>query len=178
MPTKTTRRTTTATRKPRPRADAIIKQFRSWLEAKDQAVVLGALQGGLRERLVETIKDRGDADDKGNVWLDLPEPVEFTDHDGKTFVYTTLKNERHVSKPTVDVEKAEELLRKKKLWLTPAQEKAVVDIQTQCPYVTIGVSIDLDALEGALFKKIITPAQYESILYEAKVSTQFRPQES
>lgn len=173
----TTKRQTTAKR---PTRDSIVNWFTNWLVAKDEAAQLGERQQTLRDRLIDEVDIQGERDDKGNTWFTLPEPVEFVDRKGKKFIYTDLKRERHLSPstPTPDPDKAEALLRKQGLWLTPAQEKAIKDLRIACPYAVITVDVDTDAVATAYFKDIITEKQYTSTLREQKESFQFRPSES
>jgi len=153
--------------------------FRQWLETRDEVSVLEERTATLRQRLIDTIAERGEEDEKGSTWLDLPSPVEFTDHDGRSFRYTTLKRERHLrpAVPVPDPAKAEELLEEKGLWLTPAQARTIATLQVACPYAVISVSVDVDAVAGAYFKGIISEEEYSAILVEQKESFQFRPAE-
>lgn len=159
---------------------AVIRWFEQWVVVKDEASVLGERQDDLHDRILDGITKLGVKDDKGSYWLDLPNPVQFTDHDGKVFKYTTLKRERHLSPaaPTPDPRKAEALLRKLKLWMKPDQEKALQALQDACPYLVFSVSIDPDALAKAYFSGRITESDYASCLREQKESFQFRPGES
>ena len=176
--TKTTKRQT-AERKPNPLA-GLARTFSEWLTIKDEGSQLTERQGVLRDRILDTVSEVGEEDDKGNVWIDLPTPITFTDHKGKTFVYSVLKKERHLipANPLPEADLAEDLLREKGLWLTDAQEKKIRDIQTACPYTTITVEVDVDAVAGAYFKNLISEEEYAALLRPQKESFQFRPSES
>jgi hypothetical protein len=177
MPTK--RQTTTRAPRVSP-TKSVSNWFHQWLVTKDEAEQLSERQGDLRVRLLDTITENGFEDDKGNWWFDLDEPVQFADRKGKVFKFTSLKRERHLSpaQPTPDPDKAESLLRKKNLWLTSAQEKLIKDLQLQCPYAVVNVSVDLDAVASLEFKGIISEKEYDATLREQKESFQFRPTES
>lgn len=164
----------------RPTAGVIASWFKNFLEVKDEVVFLGERQGDLRDRLIDEVALQGEPDDKGHSWYELPEPVEFTDHLGKKFVFTALKRERHLSpaSPTPDPAKAKALLKKENLWLTEAQEKQIKNLRIACPYAVITVDVDGDAVANAYFKDIITEKQYDSVLRDQEESFQFRPCES
>jgi hypothetical protein len=176
MATKTTRRTATPTKKRPP----ITSWFSQWLSARDTAATFGDKQDELRVDILDAVTQFGDEDDKGNIWYQLPKPVEFTDRDGKKFVYTVLKRERHLTprEPLPDAEKSQALLEKKNLWLSEAQQKQIAAIQMACPYAVVSVQVDADAVAGAYFKDIITEAEYDSILGDQRETFQFRPAES
>jgi hypothetical protein len=179
MTTKTTPTRRPAKRRPASPKTSITNWFRQWLDIRDTVDQLGERTDTLRLRILDTLTEAGDEDEKGNFWIDLTEPVEFKDHKGKVFQYTKLKKERHLrpAQPTADPEKAEALLRKKNLYLTAAQEKVIRDLRIACPYVTISVDIDPDAVAQLWFKDIINEREYESTLVEQKESFQFRPSE-
>ena len=174
----TTRRQTT-NRAPA-KKPSIGSWFKQWLTVRDEGTVLGERQDDLRNRILGGIELTGEEDEKGNYWVDLPQPVEFVDHTGKKFIYTVLKRERHLrpANPTPDPESAEQLLRDKGLWLAEKDEKGIRNLQAQCPYVTISVTVDVDAVASAYFKGVISEEEYEQILVEQKESFQFRPSES
>lgn len=173
----TTRRTPTGDR---PKLPPITKWFGSWLSAKDTAETFAEQQGELRVEILDAVKKYGTEDEKGNVWYALRTPQKFTNHKGKTYEFTDLKAERHLSpsQPTPDPEKAKELLVEKGLWLTEKQAKAIRDIQVACPYATIRIDIDADAVAKAWYADVITEAEYERTLVEQTVTYQFRPAES
>lgn len=178
MPT-ATRRTGTK-RAPKITSTDVVSWFRQYLPTNDQAVQIKARAEDLKGRMKDALATLGDEDEKGSRWLDLPEAVEFTDHKGKTFVYTVLKRERRITpaQPTPDPEKAEQLLRAKKLWLTAAQEKIIRDLQIALPNVTISVDVDIDAVAGLYYKDVISEDEYDALLVEQKESFAFIPSES
>jgi hypothetical protein len=159
---------------------SVTNWFRQFLTVNDQSKQDAERAAELKDRLKDAVGELGDTDEKQNVWLDLAEPVEFKDHKGKVFVYTTLKRERRMTpaQPTPDPEKAEDLLREKKLWLTAAQEKVIRDLQTALPNVTISVDVDIDAVAALYFKNVITEKEYDAILVQQKETFAFIPSES
>lgn len=182
MATKTTvrRRTTSPVNTKLAKTKAVTVWFKQWLEVGDQAEQLTERKGDLRERILDAVEEIGEPDDKGNVWLELPQVVGFENRKNKVFKYTLLKRERHLlpANPQPIPDLAEALLRKKKLWLTEKQEKAIRDLQLACPYIRISVDVDLDTFAGLVFKDAITDAEYDATLQEQKESFQFRPAES
>lgn len=177
MPTKptTTKRATT-----KRSTFNITDYFRQWLGIKDEGAQLAARQEILRDRQKEYVKDHGYKDDKGNIWFDLPEPVAFTDHKGKVFKFASLKLQRSLTpaQPTPDGEKAEALLRKKKLWLTPEQEKVLQEIVEKNRFVNLYVEVNVDAVVELVFNNKITDKEYEATLVEQKENFSFIPAES
>lgn len=172
----TTRRTTIRAKRSAP----VVDWFTQWFEVKDEAEQLVERQGDLRVRLLDAVEEYGDVDENGSFWFDLPEVVTVKDHKGKIFKFSSLKKERHLrpANPTPDPELAEGLLRKKGLYLSAKQEKAIRDLKIACPYVNISVDVDPDAVANLLFKDLITEKEYEATLQEQKESFQFRPSES
>jgi hypothetical protein len=158
----------------------IVRDFKHWLGVKDEAATLGERQTEMRDRLINSIKENGVEDDKGNLWLDLPEPVEFKDRKGKIFQYASLKRQRSMvpANPGPDPERTEVYLRKRGLWLKPEQEEMLDQIQIQCPYVTITVTVDTDAVAGAYFKGVIPPKMFDKLLVEQREQFSFIPSES
>lgn len=161
----------------RPATRSLGNWFKQWLEVKDENEILTDRQGTLRDRIVDAVQADGEVDENGNVWYQLPSPISFTNHKGETKVFSSLKAERHLrpAQPLPQPDLAEGLLRKEGLWLSDAQEKAIRQIQATCPYATITVDVDVDALAGAYFKGLVTEADYEATLTEQKESFQFRP---
>ena len=134
VPTRTTRRTTTrsapsaegtVSRVQRTR-DRLTKRVISFLETKNEAAALTKRTADLRDLLIEQVAAQGEKDEKGNSFLKLPEQITFKDFNGKVFKYKFLKRERHLSpaNPLPIPERAEELLKAKKLWIKPAHQKA------------------------------------------------------
>ena len=154
--------------------------FKNWRGIKDEVEVLGNRQEELRSRLLAAVEGYGETDEKGNQWLDFPTPIEFTDHDGRTYQYTALKRERHLTpaNPTPDPEKVQDLLEKKGLWFSEKQTKQFQDLQLALPFLRLKIEVDVDAVGKAYFAGLITEAEYEACLREQKESFQFRPVES
>ena len=68
-------------------------------------------------------------------------------------------------------------MRKKGLWLTEAQEKAIRDLQVALPTVVISVDVDTDAVASLYYKDVLTEDEYESVLIEQKETFAFIPTE-
>lgn len=170
---------TTARRTAKQPTNPVSGWFKQWLQTKDEAVQLGERQATLRDRLLGQIDEQGFDDEKGNRWIELPQPVEFTDHKGKTFLYSLLKKQRSLTpaNPTPDPEKAQALLEELDLWLSEKQQKLVRDLQIQCPYAVVSLDVDVDAVAGAYFKGIISEEQYEAILRPQRETFSFIPAE-
>lgn len=170
-----TRRRTTATRT----TASPLSSFTEWLQIRDEAENLSDRQETLRQRILKWLAEKGEEDDKGSSYYELPQPLKFTDRFGKVFLYKRLKRERHLTPadPPPDPELAEALLRKKKLWLTPAQEKQIRELQLALPYARLSLAVDPDAVAILFFKDIITEKEYEGILKKQTESFQFKPSE-
>ena len=74
--------------------------------------------------------------------------------------------------------KAEALLRKKKLWITDAQEKELRALAARYRQLSINWDIDLDYVTSLVFKKVITDKEYEATLVEQTENFSFVPAES
>lgn len=61
---------------PKPTPKNIVAWFRQWLEIKTQTDVLAKRQKELRDWLCGAIEETGYADDKGSLYLELPEEVD------------------------------------------------------------------------------------------------------
>jgi hypothetical protein len=162
------------------RKPPIAKWFTSWLSARDTATSFKEHQEETRIDLLDAVLQFGEEDDKGNVFYDLDEVAEFKDRNGKTFRYDSLKREKYFvpAQPLPDPELAEALLRKKKLWLTAAQEKFIKDLAVTFPYGSVTVDIDPDAVGKALIAGLITEKEYVSILAPQAERYRFIPQEA
>jgi hypothetical protein len=109
----------------------------------------------LRDKVLPT---QGEADEKGNYWIRFEEePIE--DPDGVEV--TAIQAQRRAPK-TLNAERAEALLRRKKMW-------------DQCTETITQVVINEDAILAAAFEKRLTEEELES-LYDIKVSYAFLPQ--
>ena len=177
MPVTASRRRTVA-----PKSESrLVRRFKEWLTTRDEKDLLAERTEVLRDRIKDDIVDNAQSytDEKGNVWYDLPGPVQFKDRKGKVFKYVALKRERRLipAAPQPIPEKAIEVLKKKKLWLKPAQEKALQELQLACPFAIISVDLDPNAFAAAVFKSQITAAQYESTLQEQREQPAFVPVE-
>lgn len=176
MPAKATTRRTPA-KKP---TFNIVRTFQEWWAIKDQGTQLTSRQETLRDRMKDFIKEHGEKDEKGNFWVSLPEPMTFTDYTGKVFKYAFLKAQRALvpAVPQPNPEKAEALLRKKKLWLTPDEEKVLNTLARKYRYLNINVNILADGVTGLVFTDDITDKEYESILGTQDERFSFIPAES
>jgi hypothetical protein len=174
MPAQTRRTATKRT------VESITSTFRQWLTVRDQTELGKERQEVLRQRQLAYIESNGEPDEKGNVWFNLPEPIEFEDRKGKVFKYTTLKRQRALrpAVPTPEPDLAIELLKKKKLWLTAKQEDIIKNLHIACPYATVYVDVDVDAVALLLFKGVITDDEYEALLPEQEEVFSFVPAES
>jgi hypothetical protein len=157
------------------RKPPITRWFENWRGLRDQNEVVEDRIDDLHDRLLEAIQEWGETDADGHSWYDLPQPVEFTDHEGKKFIYRTLKSERHLipKDPVPDPAKAVPLLESKGLWLTEAQLKALQNLRTNCPYAIFTVDVDPDAVAKAYLAGLVTEAEYNACLKEQKVNFHF-----
>lgn len=180
MPT-TTRRSTTA------RGGGgfnLLRTFTEWVGLKGNVAFETDRMNTLRDRTKEYVMKNGEEDENGSFWVELPEPVEHkvTDKNGKlkTYLYTHIKAQRSLTPatPLPVPEKAEALLRKKKLWLTPEQEKQIRDLAVALPYAFVSVSVDVDAVTGLVFRGLITDKEYEATLAAQTENFSFVPTES
>lgn len=159
----------------------LVRRFKEWLVTRDEADQLADRKDVLRQRLLDELAEHSETytDEKGNVWYDLPVPVTFKNRQGKVFKFSSLKRERRLSpaQPQPEEDKAIAVLKKKKLWLTADQEKVIQELQIACPFAVVSVDLDRNAFAAAVFKKQITPDQYESTLQEQKEFSAFIPVE-
>lgn len=119
----------------------------------------GAQRDEIKLLLRDTVLPRdGDEDEKGNYWIRFDDdPIE--DPDGGTV--TAIQAQRRAPK-TLNIERAEQFLRKKKLW-------------DQCSETVTQVVISEDKILGLAFDKTITEEELEA-LYDIKVTFAFLPQ--
>lgn len=128
--------------------------------------------------LLAAIMELGEEIDGGHLVWNFRTPVEYTE--GKaTHVYTGLKAEKRLvpATPTPDPDLAEELLRKKDLWMTPDQERMLDALRLSCPNVTFTAEPDIDAVSALYIKKTLTEKEYQATLPEQSVQWAFVPQE-
>lgn len=91
--------------------------FKQWTGADREAKAATARKNELRDRMLEAIEREGYEDDKGHVYLDLPEEI-----DG----YSKIQRQRRVSQG-LDHEATEELLKAKNLWKDCTRVVRVID---------------------------------------------------
>lgn len=155
------------------------KFFKEWRALKGQDKMITDRMTHLRDDMRDNIKELGEEVEGGHYFWDFRTPVEYSE--GKaTYVYTGLKAERRLvpSAPTPDPELAEDLLRKKGMWMTEEQEKTLQALAIACPNVSITVEPDIDAVSVLYLKKAISEKEYESVLVEQKEQWAFVPQEA
>jgi hypothetical protein len=109
-----------------------------YLKIKESMDMLKTRQSELREKLFEFIEESGQEDDKGNLWLDLPEEVT-----GARF----LQKQCRVSR-SLDESAAEEIITEKEL------QKVL--------YKTVQV-VDQDAVMQALQDDLLTVDEVDSM---------------
>jgi hypothetical protein len=125
---------------------------------------MAAKFGGQAEEVKLLLRDtvlpaEGNTDEKGNSWIMFDgEPIE--DPAGKGDVIG-IKRERRAPK-TLNLERAEQFLRRKKLW-------------DQCTETVTVTNINEDAILAAAFAKTITEDELAS-LYDTKETFAFIPQ--
>lgn len=85
---------------------AIAAWFRQWVTADHEAKAANARKSELRDRFMEALERQGYEDDKGHLYIDLPEEIEG---------YTKVCRQLRVSQ-SVDPDEAEALLKEKGLW--------------------------------------------------------------
>jgi hypothetical protein len=151
--------------------------FMQWLATKDRGAVLDKRQEELRGWLVAEVEKRGEPDEKGHIWLPLPEVITFKDHEGEVTRYSVLKRERHLTpaEPKPDPKKTLVYLQKHGMWLTPEQEAMLAQLQMALPWVKIKVEVDSNAIAQLYYSNRMTERVYSSLLVEQKESFQFRP---
>ena len=162
-----------------------LKVFKEWRALKGEAGIIADRQDGLRDDLRDNIRDFGEEDpETGSYYWYFKTPYEYIEpaKPGKKpihHLYTALKAERRLipAAPTPDPAKAEELLRKKGLWMTQEQEITLAALRLSCPNVTFNVSLDVDAVTILYIQKKVTEKEYQSILVEQKVQWALVPQE-
>lgn len=176
MATSTARRSKRPNRKEEPKQRPnFAERFRNWIAVKDQTAMLQDTLDGNKKALMDDIAEWGEVDEKGSQFVDLEEPISFTDRKGKTFVYRTLKRQRSLTPkdPTPDDAKTEALLKKKGMWLSEAQEKQLTQLRIALRFARITVEVSPDAVAEAYFEGLISEKEYESLLVEQKEGWSF-----
>jgi len=175
MPTK--EKTVPAKAAKRSPVSQVSRWFKQWLTVSDEADLLEDRGAELKKRLLDTLVEHGEQDEKGSSFLEFTDPIEFTSHDGTTKIFTALKRERFVTpaNPLPDPAKAEVLLRQLHLWPKPADEKVIKEFGIRNPYVKVTVTPDVDALAQAYFKGLISEEDYDACLVEQREGFRFRP---
>ena len=161
------------------------KAFKEWRALKGEAGVIETRQNGLRDDMRDNIRDFGEEDpETGSFFYTFKIPYEYIEpaKPGKKpihHLYTGLKAERRLipADPTPDPAKAEELLRRKGLWMTEEQERHLAALKISCPNVVFSVSLDTEAVAILYIQRRITEKEYKSVLIEQKVQWAFVPQE-
>ena len=96
---------------------ALVTWFSQWSDVRSQKKALDSREKELKDRLMEAVEKYGYEDDKGHVYLDLPEEIAGV---------TKLQRQRRVSQ-NLDQEKAEKLLKKHGLWEDCTRVVRVID---------------------------------------------------
>jgi len=123
---------------PKPTPKNILLWFRQWIEIKANADQLAKRQKELRDWLCGAIEEQGYADDKGNLYLELPEEVEG---------FAGLKYERRVT-PSLSAERAEALIKAKGL-----EKRCIVMVP----------EIDQEEIYKAHYEGLISQEELDSI---------------
>lgn len=96
--------------------DQVVKDFLAFQGLRSQVARLQYEADQHKSALMETLESKGYTDEKGNRWIDLPEPMEFSVFDPETGEYkkkTFSRLQRQVRpKPTFDEDLAMEILEK------------------------------------------------------------------
>lgn len=174
---------------------AVAVAFQNWTEARFQAQAAERRQTELRDVLKGEVETQGYLDDKGSLYLDLPEPVPGRKLDSKgnevTFVVETLKNERRVTQ-VLNEDKAEALLTEKELLdegtrlvLRVTDQSKAIEALTKAGLLgeeedaTFAVErmLDEEAILALRFEDKLTQDDIDSI-FDAKVTFAFKPLEA
>jgi bacterioferritin (cytochrome b1) len=119
-------------------SDDLIGQTQEYAALKKNIEQFEARQKELKTSLFEKIDEDGFTDDKGNWWLELPEPVEG---------YVSLQKQKRVSRK-IDEMIAEDLIEKKGL--------------AERLYKTVRV-VDEDELMAALYEGLLTEEEVDEM---------------
>jgi hypothetical protein len=126
--------------KPGPEADIPIPEaFRQWFGLKAQSDLVAKRLKALRDRLVTAIERDGYPDEKGSLYIDLPEEIEG---------FKALKYQRQVNEPVLNDDRAEALLKTKGLL-----ERCTIMIPT----------LDSEEIYKAHYEGLIDQAELDSI---------------
>lgn len=118
--------------------DPTTADFRAFIKLKKQIEDLTKMQNEIKTRLVETVEQHGDVDDKGHLWFDLPEEIEG---------YKGMQRQRRVSQK-LDMDAATELL-----------EKA--NLSDRC--VKMVPSLDEDEVMACLYEGLLTEEDVDTM---------------
>lgn len=145
-----------ARRKPQPgRAIGGIREWVSqFLSLKQEITTLSARQNDLKKRCMSEVEKTGYTDEKGNQYLEFPEPVE-----SGGVSCTGIKRERRVS-TVLDEESAEAFLKRKRLL-----EKCQTTITV----------LDEDKILQLLYEGKISQADLDTHVFKQKVNWAFIP---
>jgi hypothetical protein len=132
---------------------SIADRFLQWVKVRDEIKFMEDRQKQLRNQMMSAIETEGEKDEKGSLFLELTEPIEY---DGKT--YGLLKKERRVGSRFLE-DDAEKLLESKGL-LAEAQKTVVV--------------LDQDSIYRLHQEGKLTEAEIDSMFQES-VTWAFKP---
>lgn len=129
--------------------NGLLSLVREYSGARAQTTLLSAREGELKRRLSTIVEEYGEADEKGHLWLQLPESAGG---------YISLQRQRRVSR-ALDEDKAERIL-------------AAAGITEQC--YRMEPVLDQDAVMAALYEGTLTEAQIDE-MWPQKISYAFVP---
>lgn len=129
--------------------NSVLSIVREYSGVRAQAELIKAREGEIKRRLSTIVEEHGEADEKGHLWLQLPE---------STGGYISLQRQRRVSR-ALDEGKAERIL-------------AAAGITEQC--YRLEPVLDQDAVMAALYEGTLTEAQIDE-MWPQKISYAFVP---
>ena len=135
-----------------PNQNPVISKFREFIGYKKQIDQLTKYQNDIKAELNEYVQEHGEEDDKGHLWVTLPEDV-----DG----YSGMQRQRRVSQ-SLDMDAAIVILSKKGL-----AERCIRSIPT----------VDEDEVMSALYNGELTEADVDE-MFPKKITWAFVPNKS
>lgn len=128
---------------------SILSLVREYSGTRSQGELIRARETELKKRLSTIVEEHGEEDEKGHLWLELPEA---------TGGYQSLKRERRVH-TGLDEDKAERIL-------------AAAGLTERC--YRMEPVLDQDEIMAALYEGLLTEAQIDE-MYPQKISYAFVP---
>lgn len=136
-------------RKPEAKGNPLVAKFREFISYKTRVDEFTKKQNEIKTELNEYVEEHGEVDDKGHLWVTLPEEV-----DG----YVSMQRQRRVSQ-SLDIDTAIVLLTKKGL-----SQQCIKSIPT----------IDEDEVMACLYDGKLTEAEVDA-MYPKKITWAFIP---